>query len=710
EDVLQAFEKLNLPAKTDVLRKPFGIKFLKIFSGNYKRLDAFWEIYGFNRKKYFSANENNLFVNIGQKIAGFIAENRLNEGHKQEFYNALVKMQDAHDSFTDYAKWRGFFESQPVEIKGVISGLIEIGNSDWVGYTRYCYIDKLLAGTLNEGVFNSNDRPLEKIAALQRELREQQPQKITKLWGDIQTRAISSFNQRANINWLFNHRANTQYNKKNSLRKIVGEEFELFTDIFPVVFLNPVVCSSIIPLKTGIFDIVLFDEASQLRLEETYTALLRGKIKVISGDKHQMPPPSFFQADIVLETPGENTEEDSEEPSAERTTYDKENPLFLAESESLLDFGNNINPNLVNISFLDYHYRSRHPFLIDFSNSAFYGNRLVPMPEKNKYKPIRYFQVSGLYEEGNINTAEAKRIVDYLSKEYPVNPDGSFPSLGIATFNLQQRNLLKDMINQEAIQNPAFREKLEKIGEKEDWFVKNLENVQGDERDIIIISTTFGVNAEGNFRQNFGPINTQKGYKLLNVIITRAKMNLLVFTSIPESYFVSKYEDEIQTKGNKGKAIFYAYLDYCKSIEEEKEEHRLYILDLLNKKCEERNGNLTSHVVESPFEAEVLEYLSPHISAGKLIPQYKLGGYRIDFAILNEKGLPVIAIECDGAKWHASNEAYIYDIHRQTILEGYGMKVYRIWSGNWWPDPQKEIRKLLKFIGETDSSVSVKEN
>jgi superfamily I DNA and/or RNA helicase/very-short-patch-repair endonuclease len=707
DSVFQCHENLNLPAKNNSLRRPFGIKVLRLFSANYKRLDAFWEGYRLNRTKYLAANENNLFTHVGQKIKKSIAETGLNENDRSELMNLLIEMEKHKAFFTDYAKWRTFFERQPGNIKSVISQLIAMGcrnGDDWYGYVKYFYYDKLLAKVLKEDDYNTNDRTLIKIAGLQAEKREQQRYKIANLWGTMQKRSIDEFNKRANINWLFNYRANTQYAKKNSLRKIVGEEFDLFTCIFPVVFVNPVVCSSILPLQPGIFDVVLFDEASQLRLEETYTALFRGKTKVISGDKHQMPPTSFFQADIVLETPVEESEENLEELSTGKSVYDKESPLFLAHSESLLEFGNNMNPNLVHVSYLDYHYRSRHPHLINFSNSAFYGNRLVPMPEKATYKPIRYFQVGGLYEEGNINTTEAKRIINYIADEYPVNGDGSFPSLGIATFNLQQRNLLKDLINAEAIQHPSFREKLEKIGEKEEWFVKNLENIQGDERDIIIISTTFGVNAQGGFRQNFGPVNTQKGYKLLNVIITRAKMNLLVFTSIPESAFVSTYEDQIEAGGNRGKAVFYAYLDYCKSIEEENEKHRLHILELVGKKCEERNSALTNSFNGSPFEAELYEYLLLHIPKHKLISHYRLGGYEIDFVILNESGKPVVAIECDGAKWHATDEAYIYDIHRQNILEGYGMRVYRIWAGNWWPDQQKEIKKLLKFISEVEAS------
>ena len=243
-------------------------------------------------------------------------------------------------------------------------------------------------------------------------------------------------------------------------------------------------------------------------------------------------------------------------------------------------------------------------------------------------------------------------------------------------------------------------EKLKKSG----LFIKNLENIQGDERDIIIISTTFGINAEGKFRQSFGPINQMKGYKLLNVIITRAKHRLYLCTSIPSKYF-SRYKEEIMITGNLGKAVFYSYLAYAKAIENGDHEARENILKLLEEHCAEGKPYLKSNFAESPFEQAVYEYLINFVEKKRIKTRYKFGGFKIDFVILsktNEK--PIIAIECDGAQYDNTEEAYAYDIYRQKIIENrIGLHYYKIWSTNWWMAPQEEVQKLVKFINLIDT-------
>ena len=235
-------------------------------------------------------------------------------------------------------------------------------------------------------------------------------------------------------------------------------------------------------------------------------------------------------------------------------------------------------------------------------------------------------------------------------------------------------------------------------------FVKNLENIQGEERDIIIISTTFGFNSEGKFNQQFGPINQSKGYKLFNVIITRAKHVLYVCTSIPNAYY-AKYKEEISLKGNMRKGIFYAYLAYAQSVERNDDEARENILKLLSDNCVEKLSHERLSFVESPFEQEVYEYLTDYIDKERIEAQYKIGGFRIDFVVKSKRnGKPIIAIECDGAYYHSSEEAYAWDMYRQKqIEEEMGFWFFRIWSTNWWIDQQKEIRKLVEFIQSIDA-------
>jgi transcription elongation GreA/GreB family factor len=331
------------------------------------------------------------------------------------------------------------------------------------------------------------------------------------------------------------------------------------------------------------------------------------------------------------------------------------------------------------------------------------------MPEKNSYKPIRFIPVNGLYEKNRTNPTEAKYVVDILFDKIRPYDNGEYPSIGIATFNIDQRNKILELIQDECYMDDSKREKNEKL-RASGLFVKNLENIQGDERDIMILSTTFGLNSSGKFRQNFGPINRSKGYKLFNVLITRAKRKLILCTSIPQEYY-ERYREEIPVKGNTGKAIFYAYLAYAASIERGDEETRQNILDLIREQCEAESLVKPEKFVESPFEQEVYDYLIDYIDEDRIEIQYAFGGFRIDFVIKSKHDeRPIIAIECDGAQYHDSEEAYAHDMYRQKIIEQEGgFHFYRIWSTNWWPDPEKEVRKLVDFIEAKDSEGSEKE-
>jgi len=688
----------SLPDSTSMktLKKSASTKAMKLFSNKHKTINDFWQQIPAICKTINKILKKSSFLKV---------EAELFEEEKQ----AVPRIEDVHyitkrlddcvkhrELFKEYFDWRIFFESNSELIQQCLITLREAAKpEEWDAVFKYNYLYLLIdLESSNLGDFNTSNKILDKITALQSELKRIQKRKILKTWESLQHDSIRSFNKKSNIKWLFNHRKNSKYSRKNSLRNIIHEEFDLFTNIFPVVLVNPVVSSSIIPLKPNLFDVVLFDEASQLRLEDTYPSLIRGRIKVISGDKHQMPPSIYFSSDIAID-PVDATDNSVELDS----TFDKTNPLYLAESESLLEFGNNLNPNTVHTSYLDFHYRSYHPHLINFSNAAFYGSRLISLPAKNVYKPLRFFHLEGQYLSNSTNLIEAQRIIEFLQDEYPVNEDGTYPSLGIATFNMQQRNLIKDMIHAQTIQDNRFRIKMNKIGAEDMWFVKNLENVQGDERDIIIISTTFGLTEDGSFKQSFGLLNTKKGYRLLNVIITRAKQQICIFSSIPATYY-SKYTSEILEKGNRGKAILYAYLDYAQSIENDDEESRKNILGLLKDACEEDGLSIHESPVDTPFEDEIYNYLSDYIQEDKIISNYQLGGYQIDFVILNDKDEPCIAIESDGALWHTGQQAYAYDLHRQRIIEAHGLKIFRIWAKAWWPKPLKEIEKLCTMVQE----------
>jgi len=606
------------------------------------------------------------------------------------------------EDFREYFDWRKFYiELTPLQ-RTVVRSIIEINCKNWETTFESWYYHWLLAIAESnlKGLPKSDDKIVELVESKE-QLKKFQIKSIINNWSVRQLQSAKrAQTQGVNPISLFNKRG-SRGERRNSLRKIITTDFQLFTDFFPVVMLSPTVCSSVIPLAEGIFDVVIFDEASQLRLEDTFPALLRGKIKVVSGDSQQMPPSNFFQGGTALLSPTEDdydeeqTASESQTPSSNRNAN---NSLDLADSESLLVYAENCNYKQ---SYLKVHYRSQHPHLIDFSNHAFYGKRLIPMPAKQEYKPIQFIEVNGLYED-QVNRDEARQVVDILLNHIKPFKKGKYPSVGVATFNLYQRNLILEEITKARQQKPEYDKKIADLGS--DLFVKNLENIQGDERDIIIISTTFGKKADGSFRQSFGPILQRNGYKLLNVIVTRAKYKVFVCTSIPQEHYNS-YPVLLQQMKNNGRAIFYSYLAYAKSVSENNLETKESLLKQLYENSESKTFEIDHDVYgsESPFEEEVYYRLAEKIGQDRLQQQYKIGGFRIDLIVKSKvTGKPIIAIECDGAKYHSSNEAYAWDMFRQSRLEEQGFTFYRIWSTNWWYSVEKELKKVVAFISQVD--------
>lgn len=614
-------------------------------------------------------------------------------------YTQILSISQNLEPFREYYDWRRFLiELSPLQ-QTVIKSLIEINCDNWeLTFESWYYYWILAIAESSLKYLPKGDEKIQEFVDSNEQLKTNQIKSIISNWSSRQQQSAKNSHAKGlNPISLFNKRG-SRGERRNSLRKIIQTDFQLFTDFFPVVMLSPTVCSSIIPLEEAIFDVVIFDEASQLRLEDTYPSLLRGKIKIVSGDSQQMPPSNFFQGGTALLNP---TDEDYEEEQSAHEIHSANrkvnNSLDLADSESLLVYAENCNYKQ---SYLKVHYRSHHPYLIDFSNHAFYGKRLIPMPAKKEYKPIQFIEVNGLYED-QVNRDEARQVVDILLNHIKPFKTGEYPSVGIATFNLYQRNLILEEITKVRQQNPEHDKKIADLGS--DLFVKNLENIQGDERDIIIISTTFGKRSDGTFRQHFGPIVQGKGYKLLNVIITRAKYKVYVCCSIPQES-IKQYSTLLHQSKNTGRGIFYAYLAYAKAVSDGNSEIRDALLTLLYDNCEFKSFVVDDiYGSESPFEDEVYYRIAERIGQERLQQQYKIGGFRIDLVVKSKiNNMPIVAIECDGAKYHSSNEAYAWDMFRQKRLEEQGFTFYRIWSTNWWHSAEKELQKLVSFIYEFD--------
>lgn len=633
-------------------------------------------------------NDSGLFSNI-YEFKGSSINQKMD--FLSELTSGLETIVKDINSLYDYYYWRSDFLACNEYAKKIINKLIEFDVDNWESVSDlYFVFNTLIANEPNihlrdNGLFDEITGNLDKI-------KEFQLNTILEYWQSRQAESAVKFEERTgiNINALYNKSRNSKYQKRNSLRKIIAADHEVFTDHFPVMLVNPVVCSSLFEMREGMFDLVIFDEASQLRVEDVYAAKLRGKNRIVSGDENQMPPSSYFaSSQLVIDSDSMN--EDDEEIVL--TT----DPKNLADAESLLEFA--IRRGYVE-SFLDIHYRSRHPDLIDFSNAAFYNSRLNPMPPANNYKAMRYFNVCGIYNQAEgVNKQEAEKVISLISELIIPEKGDDNPSIGVATFNIFQRNYILDMINFAADNDSAFAQKISIIRNKssEPFFVKNLENIQGDERDIIIISTTFGKRADGSFIQNYGPINQEKGFRLLNVIVTRAKHMMIVCTSIPDEY-IREYPSLLSALGNKGKGIFYAYLAYVKAVEDYNPKAKNAVLEQLRLNSERKEQDVNP-LNKTIFEDEVYNSLRKHYTSERLLANYSSGGFLVDIVVLpEEKSGKIVAIECDGSAFHLSPEAYAWDIFREKYLEKFGMKFIRIWSVNWWNNHDRELKRLIDFI------------
>lgn len=619
----------------------------------------------------------------------FISEVESTISKKNKYFDS------EQDNFSIEFRWFQFFNSLNADDKAIVNELI--GKENWRKTFLIHYLHSLLLSSANMDLPTNDNEHIELDTTLKSVEREQLKY-IKDFWFSKQIDKSRDFEQRnsnLSVENLYNKRSSPKF-KRLSLRQIVQYDSDLFTSFFPIILTSPDVASNLFKGMNGYFDIVMFDEASQLRLEDNLPAILKGKQIIIAGDEHQMPPSNYFSKVFDGEV------EDEDDVEEEKIVVDRDN--LLLSCESLLEFGTELK---FEKQHLDFHYRSRHPFLIDFSNYAFYNQRLKPLPTNFEYVPIKYIQVNGTFTE-HTNEAEAEMVLSIIDKNINRLPNGEYPTLGIATFNIAQRNLIKSKIleRQKFTKFEEFNSKIQEL-EENGMFIKNLENIQGDERDVIILSTTYGVGKDRKFAQRFGPINHTKGYKLLNVIITRAKYKVYVCTSIPEQY-IYDYKTYLTTEGSNNKrAALYAYLAYSKAVSEGNNELRVSVLTSL---AENTSNSVVINPdvldkLESPFEEEVYQRLVDELGDKNLFPQVKVSEFRIDL-VYDPKivGVPKIAIECDGAKYHSSREAYLYDRHRQKILEDYGFVFHRIWSTNWWDNPSRETTKLVSFIKQIESS------
>jgi superfamily I DNA and/or RNA helicase/very-short-patch-repair endonuclease len=695
---------VNIAWENDIFEKKFMEKINKNIDIMTQKIQSINDIFMLYKKLYstiskLKAASNNVFTNeLYKHIVSLQTSNLGNKDYysKQftDIQNRLTWIEDKLPCYDSYIKWNRFLSASSDFIKYCLTVFMkfEIETEHWNDIVKAFYLYKFILDfdEKTSSNFHKNDSEILLLRKRYIELQKLNIENIRSVFSKKRNNSIKNMNISSKI--LFNLKKGKKVGALTPLRKLGHDYFELLTDIFPIILSNPVAANSLFPLKQGLFDIIIFDEASQLRIEDVFTSMIRGKYKIIAGDDHQMPPSSYFATSVDVSGAEVDTENMTTEEYEEWLNSNEQ-----AASESLLAWASK--RKKISKSSLDFHYRSRHPSLIDFSNAAFYGSNLCPLPENKEYTPIILKDVNGVYAD-RANETEVHEVLSYLVNLKP-DTNGEYPSIGIATLNINQRNSINNAIYEYAASNSNFNRKIEKLlGCKDGFFVKNLENIQGDEKDIIIISTTFGRTKEGKFSENFGPINREVGYKLLNVLVTRARQQVIVFTSIPQEKYMS-YNNVLQElESNNRKGVFYAYLAYAKAISENNTDSASSVLRQLESFCNEpkRNENTyqSSGLSESPFEEEVYQELIEHLPKESIIQQYQVGGYRLDFLLkINDRN---IALECDGKTYHSSDQAYAYDIHRQTQLEKLGYEFFRIWSTNWFAGKEREIDKLLQYI------------
>ena len=459
--------------------------------------------------------------------------------------------------------------------------------------------------------------------------------------------------------------------RKWSVNKFINKfNFELFKSI-KIWLLTPEVVSEIIPLQTGIFDLVVFDEASQMYVEKGIPSILRAKKVIIAGDHKQLRPSNLGAGRIEMDL--DELPEDTELTAA-------------LEEESLLDLARFKYKDVL----LNFHYRSKYEELIAFSNHAFYNGRLYVSPNANppSVPPIEVHKMDNALWQNRTNVEEAQYIVNMLKVFFDERRENE--TVGIITFNSSQRDLIDDLIDEECAKNPHFAASIrtelarKKDGEDIGLFVKNIESVQGDERDVIIFSIGYAKNENGRLIRNFGWLNQKGGENRLNVAISRAKKKVHIVTSFDPS------ELQVDDAKNDGPRILKKYLEYAFAVSNSDKQAAKQILHSFGDSNTRKNVSS-----DSDFENQVYDALKAE--GYEVDTQIGIGGYSIDLAI-KKNGKYILGIECDGKLYHSSKSARERDYHRKKYLESRGWRIHRIWSTNWWKNPKQEINKIMTIV------------
>lgn len=440
------------------------------------------------------------------------------------------------------------------------------------------------------------------------------------------------------------------------IRELLDKTASVSQKLKPVFMMSPLAVSQFLSSSLR-FDLVIFDEASQVLPEDAINCIYRADQLIIAGDDNQLPPTSFFEIEEV-----QQQEELVDEHSS---AQDFESILKIAKGSGAFT-----------TLTLKWHYRSRHEDLITFSNQRFYRGELVTFPGTITNGPdvgVEFLKVpDGVYARGGArhNLPEARFVAQRIAHHYDTRPK---MSLGIVALSQSQADAIEAALDELIRERPALERHIDK-SRLDGLFVKNLESVQGDERDVMIMSIGYGPDEHGKFTMNFGPMNRDGGWRRLNVAVTRARYRNEVVASFDPSQITESSQKSVQALRQ--------YLDYA------------------YRGLEALAFDSTSSLgdAESPFEESVLQWLTNE--GFSVVPQVGTSGYRIDMAVQRpgHPGQFVLGIECDGAAYHRSKAARDRDRLREEVLTRLGWRLHRIWGTSWYRSREHEQQRLRRAI------------
>ena len=439
------------------------------------------------------------------------------------------------------------------------------------------------------------------------------------------------------------------------IRKLLLEACDAIQRLKPCLMMSPLSVAQFVDPAGMRFDVVVFDEASQVEPPDALGAVARGTHLVLVGDPKQLPPTSFFN-----------------NMTGEGDAVPEDGAAGLTDMESILDRGTVVLPSLP----LRWHYRSRHESLIAFSNREFYDNNLVVFPsshgDTSELGLAMHYDVADPYDRGKsqTNRQQARRVAQWVFEHARAHAD---KSLGVGAFSQRQQQAILDEVEKLRCQDDSLNDFFDR-NRPEPFFVKNLETIQGDERDVILLSVGYGRSQAGErVSMNFGPLNQDGGWRRLNVLVTRARERCIVFSSICGGDF------DLSATPARGVHALKDYLDYAQG-------------------GKLPQADASQGQFASPFEQAVYNALTER--GVSLRKQVGCAGYAIDLAVVDpdRPGLYVLGIECDGAAYHNSATARDRDRLRQQVLEGLGWRILRVWSTEWYRKPQAEVERVLDAI------------